>query len=70
MKSVSTAELLTYRSSDTGPVTSVSFANAGVVYTSTSSRVSAVRWSCGPIPVGNAPQHSGPPIVGVASFGS
>src|SRR5438552_10658947 len=70
VKSVSTAELLTNKSSETGPVTSVSFANAGVVNTSTSLRASTGLWSSGPIPVGSAPQHSGPPIVGTASVGS
>ena len=70
VKSVSTAELLTYRSSETGPVTSVLWMKAGVENTSTSSRLSAGRWSCGPMPAGSAQQQSGPPIVGTASFGS
>src|SRR6202049_4869687 len=70
VKSVSTAELLTQRSSPIGPVTSVLWVNAGEENTSTSPRASADRWSCGPTPVGSAEQQSGPPIVGIASLGS
>ena len=70
VKSVSTAEVLTYKSSETGPVTSVLWVKAGVVKTRTSPRASAGRWSSGPRPVGKGPQHSGPPMVGTASLGS
>jgi hypothetical protein len=70
VKSVSRAELLIYRPSEIGPVTSVFCANTGVENTSTSPRASAGRWSSGPIPVGSGPQQRGPPMVGTASFGS
>jgi len=67
VKSVSTAELLTYKSSETGPVTSVFCVNAGEVNT-TSPRAPPVA---GPRtnPVGSAPQQR-VRNRGHASFGS
>src|SRR4029078_8995640 len=70
VKYVSTADDFAYRSSITGPVTSVSSVNGAVEYTTTSSRASTGRWSRGPGGMCVLSQHNGPPIVRTGFAGS